>query len=340
MKAHAPTKRRLTIALLAAMSACTAGERADPPPFASSRIAPEEPFLNWGAHPKEIEERLSAQPFEIVKIEEAGSGVTGANRATLAFADGKKLEVKWKSFPPELDHWNNSPRKEIAAYHIQKWFLSPEQYVVPTSVVRCVDLDVVRKWRPDIKPTVEGTQCVLVVVTVWLDHVVAPEDIYDAERFQRDRAYAVHIANLNVLTFLIDHRDGRQGNFLLADEAKPARAYAADNGISFDPWVWNFFVANWNELRVPALPKTAIDRLEKVKSRDFEKLRVLAELKLDERGIYRPVDDPGPAIDFDVGARRRDDTLQLGLTGEEIAATRKRLAQLLTVVKQNEVPEF
>ncbi len=332
--------RPLAAAVLAAALLSCASSPPQPPPIASSRVENEQPFFNWGAHPFEIEKRLSAEPFEIVAVEAAGGGVTGANRATLKFADGESMEVKWKTFPPELDHWNNSPRKEIAAYRIQKWFLTPEQYVVPTSVVRCIAIDQVRKWKADVQPTVADTDCILVVLTVWLRHVTAPKDAYDAERFRSDAAYAVHLANLNVLTHLIDHRDGRQGNLLFADESGPPRVYAADNGISFEPWVWNYFVTNWNELRVPAVPTQAIERLQRVSKREFEELRVLVELELDEAKIYRPAAKPHAPIDADEGVRRRGSVLQLGLTDSEITGTRERLDELLKAVARDEVPAF
>jgi hypothetical protein len=333
--------RWIATALLAAnLASCVAGEPPAQPPFTSSRVEHDRPFRNWGAHPSDLETLLAEEPFEIATIEAAGSGVTGASRATLAFANGATVEVKWKAFPPALDDWNNSPRKELAAYEIQKLFLTPEEYVVPTTVVRCVDLEQARSQRPDVQATVEGTRCVLVVFSVWMQHVTAPEDLYDAERFQRDPAYALHLANLNVLTHLIDHRDGRKGNLLLGDESGPSRAYAADNGISFGPWIWNYFVTNWNELRVPALPRRTVGRLRDVVDEDTEKLRVLVELALDDEGIYRPVAAPHRPIDPAKGARRDGRVLQLGLTGNEIDAVRDRLAELLEAVDRAEVAEF
>lgn len=336
-----PRARWIAAALLAAdLASCASGERPAPPPFTSTRAQDDRPFRNFGAHPADLEKRLSDEPFEVVKVETAGGGVTGAQRAVLAFADGATVEVKWKAFPPGLDDWNNSPRKELAAYEIQKWFLTPEEYVVPTTVARCVDLEVARAERPDVQATVEGSRCVLVVFSVWMQHVTAPEDLYDAERFRRDPAYALHLANLNVLTHLIDHRDGRKGNFLLGDESGPSRAYAADNGISFDPWIWNYFVPNWNQLRVPAVPRHTVGRLRDVDDEDLEKLSVLVELALDDEGIYRPVAVPHRPIDPADGARREGRVLQLGLTDNEIDAVRDRLAELLEAVDRDEVKEF
>jgi hypothetical protein len=328
----------LAALLLAALAACVE-RRPVRLPFSAGDVSFDQPFYNWGAHPAEIERRLSEEPFEIEKIEEAGAGVTGAGKARLVFADGETVEVKWKAFPEKLDHWNNSPRKEIAAYEIQKWFLEPEQYVVPTTVARCIDIEQARAWKPDAEPTIDGSRCVLVALAVWLQHVTAPDQLYDEARFRSDPAYALHVANLNVLTRLIDHRDGRKGNFLLSDGGPP-RAYAADNGISFDPWLWNYFVDNWNDLRVPALPKPTIERLRRVSQRDYRALAVLVEMARGDDGIYRRVAPPSSAIEPDRGSRKQGRVLQLGLTDNEIDDVRERLEDVLQAVARGEVTEF
>lgn len=333
------TSRVALVCLTLAVLAACAQQRAVPPPSAAADLPDQQPFHNWGAHPAEIERKLSREPFEIRDVEAAGGGVTGASRARLVFADGDSVEVKWKVFPASLDGWNNSPRKEIAAYEIQKWFLAPERYVVPTTVARCIDLAQVREWNPEARPTIEGSDCVLVALSLWLRDVTVPDEVWDAERFRTDPAYALHVANVDVLTSLIDHRDGRKGNFLVSDGG-PTRVYAADNGIAFDPWVWNYFVSNWNRLRVPALPRPTLEKLRQVSERDYRALAVLVEMALDDDGIYRPVDAPGRAIDPGEGARRQGRILQLGLTANEIDDVRERVDDLLAAVANGEVSEF
>ena len=42
-------------------------------------------------------------------------------------------------------------------------------------------------------------------------------DVYNPARFAADPVYARHIGQLNVLTYLIEHRDSNLGNFLLGN---------------------------------------------------------------------------------------------------------------------------
>ena len=67
---------------------------------------------------------------------------------TLSFPDaGLVLDFKWKPVDPSwklvtqrYDGINNSPRKELAAWVIQRLFLDPEDYVVPFTTAYCVPL--------------------------------------------------------------------------------------------------------------------------------------------------------------------------------------------------------
>ena len=55
----------------------------------------------------------------------AGKGTTGAEKAKLYVpAIDREIVVKWKEMPrPDLDGNNNSPRRELAAYAIQRLVL-------------------------------------------------------------------------------------------------------------------------------------------------------------------------------------------------------------------------
>jgi len=303
-----------------------------------SRPASEDPFYNWPGHPDELERRLTQESFEAHRVVDAGAGVTGAQKATLIFdSDDTELKVKWKVVPPSLDGWNNSPRKELAAYEIQKWFLDPEDYVVPTTVVHCRPVEKIRVL--DVEPTVEGTKCVLFVLSVWLEEVTVPDELYHEERFQNDPAYAYHLANFNTLAVISDHRDGRDGNFLVSKRDEDRRVYAVDNGISFSSWIWNYFVTNWDDMRVPAIPQTTVDRLRGLQREDYEKLGVIVELRLDENGIFHQV-PPGPNLDPGRGARLRDGIVQFGLTRYEIREVRDNVEDLLEDVDEGEIAVF
>lgn len=326
------------LALVAAgIGGCGTKKPVVPPPFTHD-TAVADPFYNWPGRPDALEHRLIEQHFEARRVVGAGGGVTGAQKATLYFpSDGTELTVKWKMVPHSLDGWNNSPRKELAAYQIQKWFLDLEDYVVPTTVLHCRRMEEIRD--KSIRPTVEGTNCVLFVLSVWLKNVTVPDRLYDEERFRVDAHYAYHMANFNVLTVLIDHRDGRKGNFLVSKNDQDRRVYSVDNGISFNSWIWNYFVYNWEDLHVPAVPKTTVERLRRLTDQDYQSLGVVVEMRLDENGVFYQV-PPGPSLDPDEGARFDHGVIQFGLTESEIDEVRDNVEDLLEEVDEGEVAVF
>lgn len=295
---------------------------------------------NWPMGPAEIHRRLAYDDFTITKVESAGAGVTGASKLTLRFGDDHELVVKWKAVPPgSLDSWNNSPRKELAAYAVQRWLFAPEDYVVPTPVPRCIALDRYAAVDPKATPSLPGTRCVLGVAVVWMRDVMAPDSVYDPARFASDPHYAAHMGDFNLLTYLIEHRDGRKGNFLLATDPEDPRVFAVDNGIAFDPFPWNFFVQNWHVIRVPWLRRDPVDRLRKVGHGGAEKLGVLVELDTDAGGMLRlePLAKRGPNLDPKDGVRIAGGRVQFGLTKDEIEDVEERIEELLDDVDDGKI---
>jgi hypothetical protein len=67
----------------------------------------------------------------------------------------------------------------------------------------------------------------------------------------------------NLLTYLVEHEDGRAGNVLVSKAPEDRRVFAIDNGIAFGAIVKNWFVPNWNVIRHPAVPHLEIDRLRR-----------------------------------------------------------------------------
>ena len=104
-------------------------------------------FPNWPIHPVQVETILANARGEVVDVKRGVAGTTGAVKATYRFPEHDDIEftAKWKKMPEDLDGINNAPRKELAAYQLQKLFLQPEDYVVPTSVARCARLEFYRK---------------------------------------------------------------------------------------------------------------------------------------------------------------------------------------------------
>jgi len=301
----------------------------------------EAPAPDWPPAREPLARRLMYEPLEIPLNVGAGGGVSGARRLQLVFpSDGHTVTIKWKISPRhDADGWNNSPRKELAAYVMQQWFLDPEDYVVPTSFVRCIPLAQYRVFKPDIAPTIRGTQCVLGFGSVWLEDVFAPDPLYEAERFATDPVYATHFADCNLLTCLIEHRDGRRVNFLATKREEGRRIFTVDNGITFGALVYDFFVRNWDQIRVPKLPKRSIDRLRRISATDISALAVLVEMRADEAGVLRPVRGES-AMNLRRGVRVARGRVQLGLTAREIDGVARRLRHLLERVDAGEVPVF
>jgi hypothetical protein len=304
--------------------------------------AESQPGENWPISPEQAEHLFSVAPLEFVAYEPMAEGVAGAVKARLLFPSvGRRVKVKWKTAPSgDFDGWNNSPRKEIATYAVQQWFLDPKDYVVPTVVLRCVPLTGFGRLNPGVTSSLEGTQCVLGTIHLWLDDVEVPKTLYDPAEFASDRWYAYHFSNFNLFAYLVEHRDARGGNLLVPDEDdEPRRVYSVDNGISFGELVYNFLVRNWDVIRVPAIRREAVERLRRVDQKKLDALGSLVELVADGEGGMRPV-EPGRPIDRNVGVRVTKNRVQMGLTRTEIQAVERRLKDLLRRVDDGTLAVF
>lgn len=298
------------------------------------------PGSNWPVAPDEAERLFSQAPLEIVSIEATSHGVAGALKAKIALPDdGRQLEAKWKVAPAgKLDSWNNNPRKELASYFVQRWFLKTEDYVVPTVALRAVPIAAYRRLDPKAEPNVDGTQCVLGTLALWLRHTTEPEVLYDPARFTADAVYAYHLSNFNVLTYLVAHRDGRSGNILVGDNDAHRRVFAVDNGISFGGWVYNFLTTNWNVIRVAAIRREVVQRLRALDRTALSALATLAEFRIDA-GVLRWV-PAGAPIDPQRGVRMVGGRVQLGLTTTEIESVARRISSLLKRVDEGLLAVF
>jgi hypothetical protein len=294
----------------------------------------------WPMSPERAEYLFSKGDLQIRSREGAGAGVTGASRVMLySPEDNLEFKAKWKEVPYFLESWNNSPRRELAAYAVQKLFLDSRDYVVPTATLRCISLERYREYFPKAKPTLKKSDCVLGVFALWINNVKVEPQLLDSERFAKDPNYAYHLSNFNILTYLIDHKDGRLGNFLVSNNEADRRVFAIDNGISFDAWIWNWFVPNWNTIRVPAVNRKAVDRLRQLNGADIGALATVAELHRDNDGIYRPA-TAGVALDSEEGVRTAEGVVQFGLTADEVDDLNEQVAEILEMVDEGELPVF
>lgn len=283
---------------------------------------------------------MAASPFDIIACERLKQGVTGAEKLTLAFRDERHtLDVKWKSAPKGGDGWNNSPRREIGVYTAQKLFLDVEDYLVPPIVARGIELEAYRPVDPDPAPNLDAVRCVYGTLAEWLVNCREPERVFDRQRFARDPGYAYHFGNLNLLHYLVDHRDARKSNFLVSSDPQNPQIFSVDNGISFGERIFNFLVRNFNKIRVSSLPRRSIERLSRVSGADLDRLGVLAELRADGDGVLRHA-PLGPNLDPARGNRVGTGVVQIGLTSAEITAMRQRLQTLMLRIERGEIGTF
>lgn len=302
-------------------------------------------FPNWQLPPHELEttiyDRALAGKIHTEEAKRTAQGTTGALfLVTRDEVSGK--EIKWKfkkNVPGWVDSLNTSPRKEIAAYEVQKFFLDPEDYVVPTVLPLCVSRERYLQVVGYAAATLEGTDCILGLASIWMENVTIPDKLYYESRFLEDPTYAYYMSNFNILTYLIDHRDPREGQFLISKDDKRRQIFSIDNGISFGFWPYNIFLRQWAEIQLPALRKDSIERLRKIQRHDLDFLGVISQFKLDENLVLRPV-RVGENLDPTKGAKYIDGTLQYGLTTSEIDDLWERIQTLIAEVDSGKIQVF
>lgn len=331
----APRLLPLTAALSAALLAALLAIPLATPPGAFAAAAQDANIL----FPVDtIEHRLGHVHFEVIDRWDTRFDGDRTQRVALEFPDGMTMAVKWARAPREGREFNNEPRYEIAAYLLQKLFLEPEEYVVPPIVARALPIDWYRELDPDVRPTFGGTASALVALQYWLFNVTAT-NFYDPDRFEADSAYARHLANMNILTFLIDHGDSNHGNFLLSRDSANPRVFAVDNGIAFaSPRSGVGY--EWHALRVSRVPQRTVDRLRAITRTQLEDLLgVVIQLEVQEDGrfqVVEPTENLGPQRPV----RRRDGIIQLGLTRAEIRGVERRIERLLRDVDRGRLETF
>ena len=305
--------------------------------FAGAAAAAEDP--NVVRPVADLEKRMASMPFEINKAEKArGIAADVALKSDVTFSDGVALRVKLRPANPGGAEFNNEPRYELAAYRLQAAFLDEPDYVVPPTVLRAMPRSQLKPWVPSIAPTFRGSDDVIVVTQYWLKNVAGPKDVWEPARFESDPKYAHHVANLNILTYLIKHGDSNAGNILISTAPGHPRAFAVDCGIAFmSPKADRGEL--WIKMRVPRVPKATIERLRKIGPEQLEAaLGALATWEYRDRSL---VPLPGHArMEGATGPRRTRNMVQLGLTKREIFEVDKRRRALLEMVDDGKLGTF
>jgi len=256
----------------------------------------------------------------------------------LAFNDTTAIEVKWAVAPTGGEAFNNQPRYEAAAYELQKLFLDERDYVVPPTALRMVPQRVFAA-SSGLKgePTFDDSPAVLVALQYWTMGVT-PEGVYDTKRAGRDSVYARHLGDLNILTYLIRHRDANKGNMLLSADSANPRLFAVDNGVAFASPPSDRGT-DWENMRVKRVSAATAARLRSINEASLATaLGVVAQFE--RRGDDYVTTPAGPNLDVDKGVRRKGSTLQLGLTTYEIDGVRDRLKSLLKDIDRGRIKTF
>ncbi|MFQ5638517.1 MAG: hypothetical protein ACE5IR_11035 [bacterium] len=289
-------------------------------------------------HPiPDIERWLKHDSFDIFRIRGSRWKDDLTRRVIVRYSDGTPIQVKWKTAAHGGWGENNEPRYEIAAYELQKLFLEPEEFVVPPTSVRCLPLQQYRQIDKNIEPTFKNTSAVFFCLQYWLEEV-GTEKVYDKKRFKKDPVYARHLGNMNILSYLIDHKDANIGNFLISTDPENPRVFAVDNSLAFSSLESNRGT-EWRKIRVKKLPGDTVEKLRSIEKEDLQTtLGVVAqfEIKEDQPVLVEKSDNLNPKK----GVRKSDEIIQFGLTTREISGVHRRLKALLKRIDSGKIKTF
>ena len=305
----------------------------------SAAAQPSGPDGNLPLPAPELQRRMQNEPFEIVAVGKTHGGIMTTEKVTMAFPDGTKVKAKWKEAPSDGEGWNNSPRRELAAYTVQQLFLDPDDYIVPPVAVRCIPFD---DYRPISKTATPDPAAHEVRPRHALG--VAGERAGAGQGLGPEALRAGPALRLSLRQPQHPHRPDqasrRQAKQFpdLHRRAQPADLLGRQRH-QLRRHVYNFFTWHFDQIRVGGLPKQSIERLQQVKPEQLERLAVLLELQPDAEGILRPA-PATPGTNRDEGVRMVGNGIQFGLTTEEIAAINQRMQALLADVRDGKEQVF
>ncbi|MBV6417710.1 MAG: hypothetical protein CMLOHMNK_02464 [Steroidobacteraceae bacterium] len=250
-------------------------------------------------------------------------------------ADPAAFRIKVRRAGAGVSSFNNEPRYELAAYELSRLLFPADEQVVPPIALRSAPLDAFRRIDPAAVEAWSGTDGTFYMVQCWLDGAKPHPLRIDGPRFAADPAYARAISRLNVLTYLVEHKDSNLGNVMLTGEGATVRAWAIDNGVAFDSEesdVGTF----WKNLRVDAVDRVLADRLHALTLGELRAhLAVIAQYELvGEAWVSRP-----DSANFDAlrGVRRKGGQVQLGLTSKEIGEVERRRVRLVHRIDKGDI---
>ena len=143
---------------------------------------------------------------------------------------------------------------------------------------------------------------------------------------------------MNILAYLINHKDSNIGNFLSSTDPANPRVFAVDNSVAFSSQESDKGT-QWQRIRVKRLPKRTMNRLMTIQQEDLKNaLEIVAQYEVDD-GQLLPVDfteNPKP----NQGIRKNGSIIQFGLTSYEIKSVYDRMQRLIKRVDAGKVKTF
>lgn len=242
-------------------------------------------------------------------------------------ADPAAFKIKVRRAGAGVSSFNNEPRYELAAYELSRLLFPADEQVVPPIALRSAPLPQFKAIDPAAVEAWRGTDATFYMVQCWLNGAKPHPLAIDETRFAADPAYARTISRLNVLTYLVEHKDSNLGNVMLTGEGAAVRAWAIDNGVAFDSEESDVGIF-WKVLHVDAVDRALADRLRALTLDELRaRLAVIAQYEL----VGETWEPRAPGANFDAmrGVKRRGKLLQLGLTGKEIGEVERRRAKLV-----------
>lgn len=302
---------------------------------------------------QEIEGWLTSPDLQVLGVANTTTGRQNAKVLTLAVPSARGrivFRAKWRA--QSTAHRLNDPRREIAAYAVQKLYLDPEDYVVPPAAMHCFPLGQYRKIvEPNATPRGE-LRCEYGTLEYWLENALdlktaedegwfSSYELFDARLFRTEEIYRRSLANMNLFLYLIDHGDSHKKQFVFTRVRRSLHAWDVDNSIAFSLYRNPRLTPqlDWSILHVPAVPKNSIERLRKLSLDDVRELLVIEQLELQNGMLVRGVRST-PAMQLDYGLRWAGNTLQVGLTESEVNRLWNRIRSAVRRVDAGELRSF
>lgn len=285
-----------------------------------------------------MEEWLRTGTLRFVGEDSVDAGISGLMKLLTGVTPKDSTEelffyVKWKPANATISRLNNNPRKERAAYEIQKLFLDGDRWVVPPTVMRCMDV-------VDGRPPVDGrvaedeVDCVWGQVSYWVSPLDNP-GVIDTERLETDADYLQALGDLNILMYVIGHGDAHKDNWLISEDPDRMRAVSPDNGVAFSGPP-NFFIKNvWGSIVIDPLPADTVERLRSITDEELHRLHHLETWHIEDRRLVRT--DTNTDTGKSRGVQWVGDELTVGLRPGEIGRVRKRIDDLLERVDSGDI---